>query len=136
MNFTAFLGALSVLTKLSFLIKSPDLIKKLIEIVISGVMFAEIFYKEIPGPDQKNRAIDFISKLYDGLDLEFNFPNEVDTFIKNEFIPKGIDLAVYLLKRFNIMKPLEESLPAYINIPSYKNPPEPPAPPKIRIIKE
>lgn len=133
MNFTAFLGALSVLTKLSFLIKSPDLIKKLIEIVISGVMFAEIFYKEIPGPDQKNRAIDFISKLYDGLDIEFNFPNEVDTFIKTEFIPKGIDLAVYLLKRFNIIKPDMEI------IPSYKNPPEPPPPPTApptRYVKE
>lgn len=108
MNFTALLGLLPLISKAAFLLRSPELIKKIIELIISGILFAELFYKDLPGADQKVRAIDFICKLYDTIDIEFALPNSTDRFVKEEFIPKAIDFIVYVMKNF---KPKETITP-------------------------
>lgn len=104
MNLTILFQAISVLSKASLIIKTPDLIKKIIELVIVGIIACEIEYKDLTGKEQKQKAIDFINVFYDLLDIQFVFNDDIDKFVKNDLIPKLIDVLVYYLKRFGLMK--------------------------------
>lgn len=83
--------------------------QELFTLIIKGVAFAESNYNNEKGEIQKQKCIEFIAQGYNVLDAKFNLPNNIDIWIKSEFIPKSIDFIVYLLKETGFISKKEVS---------------------------
>lgn len=103
MNFTALLGVIPTISKAGFLL-NPELIKAIFSLILSAVLYAEAVAKHKSGEDQKKLAIDTIQKFYNTIDVLVPLPTDVDKFVKEELIPKGIDLVVFIIKQLKLFQ--------------------------------
>lgn len=103
MNFTALLGIIPTISKAGFLL-NPELIKAIFTLILSAVLVAESVGKKASGEEQKKLAIDTIQKFYNTIDILVPLPIDVDKFVKEELIPKGIDLVVFVIKQLNLFQ--------------------------------
>lgn len=109
MNLAALLGIIPTISKAGILL-NPELIKAVFTLIFSAVLYAESAAKKKPGEEQKRLAIDTIQNFYNTIDILVGLPETTDKFIKEELIPKGIDLVVFVIKQLKLFQVDEKQL--------------------------
>lgn len=88
---------------------NPEFLGSIFNLITKGIIFAQSNYYHEVGSIQKEKCIDFINEGYHVIDLKFNLPETVDTFIKNILIPQSIDFIVSTMKNTGLMDKIEVS---------------------------
>lgn len=82
---------------------NPEFLQAIFQLIVKGILFAQSNYYNEPGEIQKQKCQAFIDESYHVIDLQFQFSDEFDQFIKTVFIPYFIDAFVFLLKNTGLM---------------------------------
>lgn len=109
MNFFTLISFTKIIGQSLAILKDPKAVVAIANAVAKCVIFIQTFANDSQPEEKKKAAIEVFNQFYDIQELVgFDFPSEVDDFIKGKMIPGLIELTVKLFNSIGIFATSKE----------------------------